>query len=150
LRAILSDNSFSSLECEHRVDPMLSLLRPYDPLLSARPSSNLHNGLVSGVARHPLNVSTLTSVPHSTSATARYTSPVFPFLLDTCTSDADKLPSPFRLDGPPASRAMVEPVRGKTWTGSQAGDDEEARRALQYDREVLRASVHAAPSLYQR
>lgn len=123
-------------------------LLPYDPLPSAVSSYYSHSGLVSGVARHPRNVSTLTSDPQSTSATARYTSPVLPFLLDTWTSEAAKLPNPFLLDGPPESRAMVEPVSGSTCTGSQAGDEEEASKALQYDKEVLRASVHAAPSLH--
>lgn len=126
-----------------------SLLYHPIPWLSGDISQNdSHVGRVSGVARQPLKMSTLTSLPHSKSTTARKTSPLFPVLLDTLTSLAVILPrdEPFELLCP-SSRATEEVVRGRTLTGFQADELLEASRARKYDKDVLSASFQDASSL---
>lgn len=102
-------------------------------------------GLVSEVTRHPLKVSILTSPPHSTSTTARYTSPLFPLRLCTATSPA--VTRPIEVPWCPSSWATLEAVNGRTLTGFQEDDPEEARRARKYASDEVRASDHAASSL---
>jgi hypothetical protein len=91
---------------------------------------DVHNGLVSGVTKHPLKVSIPTSGPHSTSTTALYTSPPFPLLRWTATSLAlMRLSVDSCARECPSSCAVVDEVRGSTETGFQAEEEYEDSRA---------------------
>ena len=106
-------------------------LPPYGPLDLAWNGRYSQVDLVSGVTRHPLNVSTPTSDPHSTSRTALKTSPDFPFRRETFTSAAVTGPKLALLDDPPVSLVVDEAVRGSTWIGFQEDELDDARSALQ-------------------
>lgn len=78
----------------------------------------------------PRKVSTVTSVPQSTSTTALNTSPVFPLRLCTATSLASirlKLDACVLLS--PESFAIVDAVNGRTDTGFQDEDVDEDKSA---------------------
>lgn len=141
-----------------RADPAVAHLRPYDPLagqvtahttLSA--SRYSQTALVSGVARHPRNVSTLTSEPQSTSTTARKTSPPLPFRRWTTTSfvviDPSEVAFPLMLPFPLVSRTGLPGVAGFEETRFHAELPDELSSALKYETELLSASIHAVSSL---
>lgn len=117
------------------IHPSLSILPPFYPLCirhdTCSKSKYSQIGRASGVIKQPLNVSAVTSDPQSTSTLALNTSPVLPFRRCTTTSLALMLESvQARASLRPESCAVVEAVNGNTWTGFQAVDVDEARRAL--------------------